>query len=136
MRKLIASFRFVFAGLAYLLRSQRNVRFHLIAAILAVVAGFVLKIGRLDWTLIIMAITLVFAAESFNTALELLADRISSEHDPLIGRAKDVAAAAVLITTIGAVGTAIVVFGPALHTAFQRGSEVFPTSLLRHGPKP
>lgn len=63
MRKLIASFRFAFAGLAYLLRSQRNARLHLIAAILAVVAGFVLKIERTDWALVVVAIALVFAAE-------------------------------------------------------------------------
>lgn len=121
MRKLIASFRFASAGLAYLLWSQRNVRIHLIAAVLAIVAGFVLRISKLDWALVVAAIAAVIAAEAFNTALELLADRVSTERDPLIGRAKDVAAAAVLITAIGAFAIGIIVFGPPLLALFQRG---------------
>jgi diacylglycerol kinase len=120
MRKLTASFRFAFAGFATLLRSQRNARIHLIAAVLAVFAGFILKINRFDWAWIIVAITLVFAAEAFNTALELLANRVSPERDPLIGQAKDLAAAAVLITAIGALGIGIIVFGPPLLAAFHR----------------
>lgn len=121
MRKLIASFRFAFAGLATLLRSQRNARIHLVAAMLAVIAGFVSKISWQDWALIIFAITLVLAAEAFNTALEQLADRVSPERDPRIGRAKDLAAAAVLIVAIGAIGIGIVVFGPPLLAAFHHG---------------
>lgn len=71
--------------------------------------------------MVIAAIIAVIAAEAFNTAIELLADRISTERDPLIGRAKDMAAAAVLITAIGAVTIGIIVFGPPLLALFRRG---------------
>ena len=91
MRKLIASFRFAFSGFCYLLRTQRNARLHLLAALIVIGTGIVLKIRQSDWAWLILSIVLVFAAEALNTALELLADRITREHDEKIGHAKDVA---------------------------------------------
>ena len=119
MRKLIRSFRFAVAGFTDFVRSQRNTRLHLLAAVIVVTVGIVLKIDRLDWACLIFAITSVFVAEAFNTTLELLADRITSEQDILIGRAKDVAAAAVLIASIGAAAIGIIVLGPHLFAALR-----------------
>jgi diacylglycerol kinase (ATP) len=119
MRKLIASFRFAFSGLGYLLRTQRNARLHLLAAVVVIGTGITLKVSRTDWVWLILAIALVFAAEAFNTAIELLADRITSEHDEKIGRAKDLAAAAVLITALSAAGIGLVILGPPLISAFR-----------------
>jgi diacylglycerol kinase len=115
------SFRFALAGLSYVLRSQRNATIHLCATVLVVGSGFILKINRSDWAWLILAISLVFAAESFNTAIELLADRITSEPDALIGRAKDVSAAAVLTASLGAVGIGLIVFWPYLIATLSHG---------------
>lgn len=120
MRKLFKSFRFSFAGLAYLLRTQRNARIHSLAALLVIGTGVFLKIGYPDWCWLIVAIALVFAAEAFNTALELLADRITTENDEKIRRAKDVAAAAVLLIALGAAGIGIVILGPYFRVFFCR----------------
>ena len=114
MRKFLNSFRFAFAGLGHLLRTQRNARIHLLAALVVIGAGLILKISRVDWAWLIVAIAMVFAAEAFNTALELLADRITTEQDEKIRRTKDVAAAAVLFTALGAVGIGLVILGPYL----------------------
>ena len=57
-------------------------------------------------------------AEGFNTAVECLADKVSPEYDPLIGRAKDIAAGAVLLFVIAAVAVGLIVFIPKLIALF------------------
>ena len=103
LRKRANSFRFAFQGLADLLRSQPNARVHLAIAVLAVAAGFYFRISRIEWILVVISIALVFAMEAVNTALEYLTDLVSPEYHPLAGKAKDVAAAAVLLVAAGAV---------------------------------
>ncbi len=93
---------------------QWHARFHALAAVVAVTLGFFLKLSAAEWCCVIFAITMVFACEAFNTAIEFLADRISPEHHPLIGKAKDVAAAAVLISAFGAAAVGAVIFGSKL----------------------
>ena len=56
------------------------------------------------WAIIILIIGIVLAAELINTALESLIDRLHPEMHPMIGRAKDCAAGAVLILSISALG--------------------------------
>ncbi|MFV1995719.1 MAG: diacylglycerol kinase [Verrucomicrobiales bacterium] len=112
LRQFLAGFRYAFDGLAYLLRTQTNARFHLLAAIAACALGFFFGISPLEWVAIALSIGLVFAAEILNTALEVLADRITTDPDPQIGHAKDLAAAAVLVSAIAATVVGLVVFGP------------------------
>jgi diacylglycerol kinase len=73
-----------------------------------------LQINRLDWCLIALATASVWAAEAFNTAVERLADRVTTERDPLIKQAKDLAAGAVLLACAGAVAVGLLVLGPPL----------------------
>lgn len=108
------SFRHAFRGVRLLLRTQRNARFHAAASMAAVSAGVILGISRLEWALIALACVLVPGAEAMNTALEKLADRVSPESHPLVRDAKDTAAAAVLISAVGALVLGAIVFIPAL----------------------
>lgn len=105
------SFVFAFRGIKSLLRREHNAWLHLGAALAAVGMGGWLGISREDWCLVVFAIGSVLAAEAFNTAIESLADTVSSEPHPLIGRAKDLAAAGVLITSMGAAAVGLLVFG-------------------------
>ncbi len=114
MNRLVQSFRHAFRGLATAFRTQPNLRIHLLAAALAIALGFFLHISPGEWLALTLAIAFVIAAELFNTALEFLADRITSVHDPLIGKAKDLAAAAVLVTTFAAAAVAAIIFLPRL----------------------
>jgi diacylglycerol kinase len=114
LRKRLNSFRYAFAGLADLVASQPNAKLHLAAAAAATGAGFYFEIDRMEWCLVVFAITSVLAAEAFNTALEHLTDLVSPDHHPLAGKAKDVAAAAVLLTAIGAAAVGCIVFLPKL----------------------
>jgi diacylglycerol kinase (ATP) len=111
-RSRAASFRHAWRGLRLLVRTQANARLHLAATVLVVIAGLVLRVSRGEWGLLALASGLVWAAEALNTAVELLADRVSMEHDARLGRVKDLAAAAVLLAAIAAVVVGAVVFVP------------------------
>lgn len=97
-----------------LFRSQANARIHAVVAVSAVVAGFVFHISTGEWCAVIGAIGLVLVAEAINTAIEAVVDLASPEVHPLAGRAKDVAAGAVLIAAVAAVIMGLLVFGPHL----------------------
>jgi diacylglycerol kinase (ATP) len=101
-------------GVDHIVRTQPNARLHLLAAVLACAAGAYFGLGRAEWLWISVAITLVWSAEAFNTALELLADVLHPARHAGIGRAKDAAAAAVLIAALGAAVIGLLVFVPHL----------------------
>jgi diacylglycerol kinase len=101
-------------GVDYIVRTQPNARLHLLAAVLVCAAGVYVGLGRAEWLWVSVAIALVWSAEAFNTALEQLADALHPARDPGIGRAKDVAAAAVLIAALGAAVIGLLVFVPHL----------------------
>ncbi len=78
------------------------------------VSGFVAKLSRLEWCCIVLAIIGVWTAEGLNTAIEYVTDLASPEFSSLAGKAKDVAAGAVLVAAVGAVAVGLLVFGPRL----------------------
>jgi diacylglycerol kinase (ATP) len=81
---------------------------------LVVSVGLWLRIPLTHWGLIIFAIGLVWTSEAFNTALEKLGDLITPNYDPMTRRAKDLAAAGVLISSITAATIGILVLAPPL----------------------
>jgi diacylglycerol kinase (ATP) len=97
-----------------LLRTQTNARLHLLATIVVIGAGLGLQISRMEWLAIVAVIGLVWVAEGLNTAIEAAVDLVSPERHPLAGRAKDVAAGAVLLAAVTAVVVGALVFGPRL----------------------
>ncbi len=114
LQKRIRAFGHAFRGIGIFFASQWHARFHAVAAIVAVALGFFLGLSPAEWCCVIFAITIVMACEAVNTAIEFLVDRVSPEHHPLSGKAKDVAAAAVLISAIGAAAVGAIIFGPKL----------------------
>lgn len=108
------SFRYAFQGLAELFRSQANARIHLAVSVLVLAAGFYFGLSRWEWVAVVLCITLVLVLEALNTALEYLTDLVSPEHHPLAGKAKDVAAAAVLLAALGAVAVGLLIFLPKI----------------------
>ena len=118
MSKFLTGFKFASAGVSYLFRSQLNARVQLAFAIVVLVAGFIFGIEQLEWCLFVLCIALVFAAEGVNTALESLADAVHPEKHPLVGRAKDVAAGAVLVCAIAAAIVGAIIFLPYLGIRF------------------
>jgi diacylglycerol kinase len=98
----------------YVVRTQRNMRVHLLAGSAAIVAGLVLRIGAADWACVLMAIGLVLTAETLNTVVEALTDLCTDGYHPLAKIAKDAAAGAVLIASAAALGVGLAVFLPRL----------------------
>lgn len=112
--RLVRSFGYAFRGVGMMLATQANARIHAVASVVVIAAGFGLKISLLEWCAVVLAIGLVWAAEGFNTALEALVDLASPEIHPLAGRAKDVAAGAVLCAAIAAAIIGAIIFLPKL----------------------
>lgn len=108
------SFAHAFRGVAIGLRSQRNLRIHALATFLVIGLGFLLDIAAWEWCALIMTCGAVWAAELLNTAIERLADRVTSEREEIIRNVKDTAAGAVLMMSLAAVGVSVVIFLPRL----------------------
>jgi len=107
---LLRSFRHAFSGIGWALRTQRNLRIHALATVFVIALGLVESITTWEWCAVLGCIALVWAAELLNSSLEILCDRITTEQDEHIRRAKDAAAGAVLICAIISVVVAALVF--------------------------
>src|SRR5947209_1596480 len=112
---LLDSFNYAFEGIIHVLRTQRNLRLHFLAAILVFAAAIALGVSRLQ------LIALVLVAEMLNTAIEGVIDLSTTSFDPHAKLAKDIAAGAVLIASIAALGVGYLVFEDAAGT---RGTRV------------
>ena len=108
----IRSFKYAFAGIWTMLKSQHNAWIHAGITAIVIAAGFFFCISAAEWCRLVLAIMAVWTAEALNTAFEFLADVASPEFHPLVKKSKDVAAAAVLISAIGSVIVGWLVFGP------------------------
>ena len=114
MRRVVRSFGYAYAGLITLLRTQPNVWVHLAAAAAALAISILLRLSLAEIALVALTIGLVLVTEAFNTVLETLCDVVSPSFHPLIKRAKDVSAAAVLLAALVAVAVAALLFLPRL----------------------
>ena len=95
-----------------MIQCQHNAWIHAVATVAVLGTGIAVRLSRADWCWVILAISIVWTAEAFNTAIEFLADAVTLETNPLIRDAKDVAAGAVLITAIAAAVVGVIVFSP------------------------
>ena len=113
-KRVVRSFGYAFAGLVAILRTTPNFWLHVAAAAFALAVAVLLALPPGDIALIVVTIALVLVVEAFNTALEALCDVASPAYHPLVKRAKDISAAAVLIAALAAVGVAALLFLPRL----------------------
>lgn len=111
---MLKSFSFAGQGIRSAITSEPNMRIHLAAAVIVVLAGFYLELSNTEWCLVILAIGLVLTAELFNSSLEELVDLLQPAQQPLAGKIKDMAAGAVLIAAISAACIGLLVFGKYL----------------------
>ena len=109
-----ASFRYAFAGLRYLLWTQRNAKIHTAIGVIAIVLGFAVGFDRYEWLVLVLTIAIVLASEGVNTAIEAVVDLTSPGYHPLAKIAKDVGAGTVLLTAIAAVIVGMLLFLPHL----------------------
>jgi len=114
LRRRAASFGHALRGVWAALRSELHLQFHAVSTVLVLGAGYYFGLSKLEWALVALAIAGVWSAELFNTAIETLTNLVSPGYHPLAGKAKDVAAGAVLLAALGALVVGGLVFGPRI----------------------
>jgi diacylglycerol kinase len=105
-------------GLVYTLTKERNGRIELVCAALVVAFGLWLDVSPGEWAVLALATAFVIAAECLNTAVERLANRVTTEREESIRIVKDAAAGGVLAAALGAALAALAIFGPKLCARF------------------
>ena len=107
----LRGFKYAFCGIIHCIKSERNMRFHIVAALYVLIFARFFDFSREDYILLLLTIGGVLSAEMFNTAIEELCDKVSTEYHPLIKFSKDCAAGAVLVLAIFAAVTGFILFG-------------------------
>ena len=101
-------------GISYTVEKERNFKIEFIIAILVLIAGFFFKVSRIEWLVLLLTISIVSALELINTSIERCVDLVTQDYKELAKNAKDIAAGAVLITSIFSVFIGIVIFLPKI----------------------
>ncbi len=110
MKRQLRSFKNAFKGIAAAFITESHMRFHFVAAFFVLLFAYICEITVPEWAILILTIGSVFVAELINTAIEETCNLYSTEQNPHIGKIKDIAAGAVLVSAIAAIGVALFVF--------------------------
>ena len=113
-RRFIESFNAAVEGFIYVLKTERNMRIHFLAAFFFILLGVYLNFSYLELIALIVTIAFVLAAEMFNTAIEHVVDMVRNEFHPMARIIKDIGAGAVLITAVSAVIVGYMLFSRKL----------------------
>lgn len=114
MRKRIESFGYAIKGFRLVLKSEPNMRIHVMAAILAIILSWLLSIEPYEWLMIVVCISIVIAAEIGNTVVEKYLDLYYPEQNPNIGALKDMSAASVLVLAVASAIVGCIIFIPKI----------------------
>ena len=108
-----SSFEFAFTGILTAFKEERNMRKHMVSAILVIIAGLIFRVSMVEWLFLLMAVFLVIAFEIVNSAIENVVDLASNYHFSMLAKnAKDMAAGAVLVVSCYAAITGMIIFIP------------------------
>jgi len=108
------SLKYAMEGIAYLFLFHRNMRIIFILGIIALIAGLYYRLRGIELIALCISVTLVFMAEIFNTAIELIIDMFTDKYNTRIKLVKDISAAVALIAVFNAIAIGIVIFGKRL----------------------
>jgi diacylglycerol kinase len=112
MKRLLNSFKYAFTGIYTSYKTGGNIRIHFVAALLVVAMAYLFNVSVIEWTILLICIAVVIAAEAMNTSIEKLTDLVSPDFNKEAGKIKDIAAGAVLTLAIMAAIIAIIIFYP------------------------
>jgi len=108
------SFGYAFNGIVKTVKNEHNFWIHLVVMFLVIAFGFVFQVSVTEWVFLVFSIGFVLTAEIFNSAIEVLTDFVSPEHNPKAGLTKDMAAGAVLVSAVTAAIIGLIIFAPKL----------------------
>lgn len=106
------SFGYALSGFLHALKHNRNLRIHLIVAMLVIILSIFFRINKYEMSILVVVILLVISSEMINTAIEEMVNLITQEHSKEAKVAKDVAAGMVLVTSVGSVIVGFLIFTP------------------------
>lgn len=109
-RNIVDSFNAAIKGLLYSFKTERNIKIHFTIALFTLVAALLANVTKYEAIFLFITITVVTATELINTSIERVVDILHSEYHPLAEVAKNVAAAAVLVTAVNAVMVGYIIF--------------------------
>ena len=109
-RGVVESFNSAVEGFIYVLKTERNMRIHFLMALFFILLGIALSFSYLEMISLTVTIALVLASEMVNTVVELIVDVIKNEFHPMARIIKDVAAGAVLLTSVNAIIVGYILF--------------------------
>ena len=113
-KSLINSFKYACMGIKSAIKSERNMKIHVLATLIVIAFGFILGLDPLEWVACIFSIVIVISSEMLNTAIETVVDLVSPNINPLAKKAKDIAAGSVLVMAIGAFLVGLIIFIPKI----------------------
>lgn len=113
-KSLINSFKYACMGIKSAIKSERNMKIHVLATLIVTALGFILGLDPLEWVACIFSIVIVISSEMLNTAIETIVDLVSPNINPLAKKAKDIAAGSVLVMAIGAFLVGLIIFIPKI----------------------
>lgn len=110
----LKSFIYAFNGLKILFRTEHNAWIHSISALVAIIMGVAFRLSIFEWCFIVIAIGIVFTAEIMNTSIEYLTDFVSPQWNEKAKKVKDLAAAAVFISSLTSLAIGMLIFLPKM----------------------
>ena len=114
-RDLLSSLDFALTGIFTAFQEERNMRKHAVTSLLVVLAGFIFQVSKIEWLFLLLSIFLVIAFEILNSAIENVVDLASHYHFSMLAKkAKDMAAGAVLVVSLFAAVTGLIIFIPRI----------------------
>jgi len=122
---LFISFNRALKGIFYVFKTQRNMRIHLLIALVILAISVFLNLDKKEVIIISFTIFLVLITEMFNTAVELAVNLITEKFHPLAKRVKDITAGAVLFASINAILVGYLIFVRKMHLSSQFTSSIF-----------
>ena len=120
VRGKMLAFRYAWQGISYMLRTQPNAWFQIAVWVVVTAAGLAFGLSAGEWCAAVLAMAGVWIAEALNTAIEAVVDLASPQRHPLAGRAKDVAAGAVVVAVAASALIGLIIFGPRVWMLFAR----------------
>ena len=99
-------------GIKYTYNSEINLRIHILAAVIVLVAGIILEISLIEWIICILLIGLVIAFELINTVVEVVVDLVEPKYNPLAKIAKDTSSGAVLVIAVSSAIIGLIILLP------------------------
>lgn len=115
-RSLIDSFNYAFDGVIHTFKTQRNMRLHFLATAVVLILSLLLRLTKIEILILFITIAIVIITEMINTAVEVTVDLVTQEYHPMAAIAKNVAAGAVLVTSVLAIIVGYLIFFPKFNS--------------------